>query len=254
MLSWGTARALSEHMGDVSTWGFAEPAPDPGKELPSSKAARLDWGPAPQEPHAPEEEAHVQWSLAGAQHQAISWAAPQEQEDTAEQTVNEEERARKASGRSRKGSFYPGHNPAHDQQAAARFRHRPASGEPQPQQPSRGASTGSASRGSTAGERGHRTRPGTAFHATTANRGGSAESSQEGVAGRARRTAAAQETAASLAFGYQPYSLREYREQHYDAKREGYWELGRLGPGPESSELHVRASSRPCLLPDSMHG
>ena len=117
MLSWGTTRALQDQMGDVSTWGFAEPVPETSMaESPTGKAALLG---------EPPEDGHVHWSIAPAQHPPIRWgssSAAAGASDAADATVHDEERARKASGRSRKGSYFSGHNPAHDQHAAARFR------------------------------------------------------------------------------------------------------------------------------------
>lgn len=46
---------------------------------------------------------------------------------------------------------------------------------------------------------------------------------------------------APRAVDYQPYSLKDYTERNYDAKKAtGYWQLGKLGPDLESSELQAK--------------
>jgi hypothetical protein len=80
----------------------------------------------------------------------------------------------------------------------------------------------------------------------TPNRGGTASTRQAEPNLRG-----GSHSAASLAFGYQPYSLKDYRENRYDPKSFQYWMLGKLGPGPVSRELQVMPGTMQCLYPVS---
>lgn len=52
---------------------------------------------------------------------------------------------------------------------------------------------------------------------------------------------------APRAVDYQPYSLKDYTERNYDAKKAtGYWQLGKLGPDLESSELQAKVGAGGC--------
>ena len=44
---------------------------------------------------------------------------------------------------------------------------------------------------------------------------------------------------ASTSLGYQPYSLKDYRENDYDPKHRSYWMLGTLGKDPDTAETQV---------------
>lgn len=39
--------------------------------------------------------------------------------------------------------------------------------------------------------------------------------------------------------GYQPFSLKDYRDNDYDPKHRSYWTLGTLGKDPDTAEVQV---------------
>lgn len=42
------------------------------------------------------------------------------------------------------------------------------------------------------------------------------------------------------AFGYHPYSLKDYRDNDYDPKQRSYWTLGTLGKDTDPADIQVR--------------
>ncbi len=202
MLSWGPSRGQPDK-GDLSTWGFAAPLSDPAV-YESSRPGQ----PWQQQQLHQQQQQHEQQLQEPRKRGNVRWGSAQQQleapaEEEEDILLEQEQSSRRATGRSKRGSFFP---------------HATAAGH---------------------------ARPGTAFMGTP-NRGGTASTRQAEPNLRG-----GSHSAASLAFGYQPYSLKDYRENRYDPKSFQYWMLGKLGPGPVSRELQVMPGTMQCLYPVS---
>ncbi len=115
-----------------------------------------------------------------------------------------EEAHHRALGMSRRGSFFPGHSAADDH-----LRHSGDSGREEDRSQSSIHDQGQASAS-----------------------GRSSGSASDEVKSRSHGMA-------SRSLGYEPYSLKDYRDNDYDPKQRSYWMLGTLGKDPDTTEMQV---------------